>query len=652
MEKPSPSQVEDLVQLFARTLSQWSLSWLAQASLGIDLLREEGNSVGNTEELSSKLVERLINEEKLDEALALLKREAKQNALLTVGLREIQAGRRLDSPALQALLNDYEPFFNSASFQRMLPRVSGVVCAVAVKHKLRGTGFLIGPDLVMTNYHVIDECLRENGSEDTFDRDMKGSDLEFVFDYEQEPPPKLSDSRAGRSGGVVVVRAAEDWFVHARRTREGDGTIKAVPDVGVRHDYAVVRLERDIGNRTSRVGGGWIRGWLPLPKEPCDFLGKKRVVVFQHPGGMAQQLDVGYFVQLDASSTRAWYRVNSANGSSGGAAVDANGELLALHNASVDSPPGPPAATPEDRVNQGVRIDTIAADLRDYATAWQDPPDPDKQATTVWSLNDNDREPLPIIGRRVFREYVEEMMAGDGKRVMSVIGDYGTFVHFTIALLQRMLGNQVQIVRFGPGNMQNLASDDFARVLVEQLGVASDPQDPRPQQTATETRERWLGIDLPAWVARQLTRHAKAQPGSFPAWVIIDVAVPPNEAVFWKDGLRDLVTALVGVRDAGQVVEIPQLRWLFLSTAPLPAAGTDHLKEDLRGDDDLPDGFRECMQNAWRSIDQLEPALSEKFLRTIAVTTLKDNIRAAAPQLSRKALAAKVADFLASARTP
>lgn len=650
MTKPSPFQVEDLMQLFVRTLSPGSLSWLASASLGIDLLREEGDSVGDMVALSSRLVTRLIDAGKLEEALALLKREAKQNPYLVVGLREILAGRRLDSPQLQSLLTDYEPFFNSARFQRMLPRVSSVVCAVAVNDELRGTGFLIGPDLVLTNYHVIPECLCPNGVPDAFVQVAAGCKLQFVFDYQNEPPPQLSGIAAGRSGRVVVVRAAAHWLVHARRTRPGEGTV-AAEDVGLQHDYVVVRLERDIGNRPSRVGGGWIRGWLPLPKEECDYVSKKRVVVFQHPGGMAQQLDVGYLEQLDGSSTRAWYRVSTAPGSSGGAAVDANGGLLALHIAAVESPPGPPAPRPEDRVNQGVRIDTIAADLRGCA-AWQDPPDPDKHVTTVWSLNDNTREPRPIIGRRVFREYVEEMMTGDGKRVMSVIGEYGTFVRFTIALLQRMLGNQAQVVRFGPGNMQKLAPEDFARALVEQLGVASDPEDPRPQQTSTETRERWLGLDLPAWVARQLVRHAKAQPGSFPAWVIIDVAVPANDTVFWTDGLRELVTALVGVRDAGQVIDIPQLRWLFLSTTPLPAAGAEHLKEDLRGNVDLADGFRECMQNAWQSIDQLEAALPESFLRTIAVTTLKDNSRAAAPLLARKALAAKVVDFLENAHTP
>ncbi|WP_331618100.1 serine protease [Roseateles sp.] len=636
------------MQLFVRTLSPGSLSWLASASLGIDLLRVEGDSIGDMTALSSRLVTRLIDAGKLEEALALLKREAKQNAFLTIGLRDILAGQRLGSPQLQALLNDYEPFFNSASFQRMLPRVSGVVCAVAVQHELKGTGFLIGPNLVMTNYHVIEECLRENGSEDTFARDMDGCELEFIFDYQQEPPPKLNDSQAGRSGGVVVVRAAQDWFVHARRKREGDGTVKAVPIVGVRHDYAVVRLERDIGNRPCRVGGGWMRGWLPLPKEKCDYVSEKRVIVFQHPGGYAQRLDVGHFVQLDGSSTRAWYRVSTALGSSGGAAVDANGELLALHNAAVDSPPGPAAPRPQDRVNQGVRIDTIAADLRGCG-AWQEPPDPDKQATTVWSLNDNTREPRPIIGRGVFRECVEEMMTADGKRVMSVIGDYGTFVRFTIALLQRMLGNQAQVVRFGPNNMQKLAPEDFARALVQQFGVVPDPKDPRPQETATETRERWLGLDLPAWVARQLGRHAKTQPGSFPAWVIIDVAVPASETFLWPDGLHELVTALVGVRDAGQVVDIPQLRWLFLSTTTLPAGGTDHLKEDLRGDADLPEGFRECMQNAWKSIDQLKSELPGDFLRTIAITTLNDNSCAAAPKLPRKVLAAKVVDFLKNA---
>lgn len=146
------------------------------------------------------------------------------------------------------------------------------------------------------------------------------------------------------------MNAAKDWLVYARKFRIDDGTARAQLPVN-KLDYAVIRLAKSIGDRPSRMSGGPIRGWLTLPAEPCDYLEPRRVVVFQHPGGAAQQMDVGQFVQLDPSATRAWYRVSTAKGSSGGAAVSANGELFALHNAEVESPPGP-LATGAGRTRQ------------------------------------------------------------------------------------------------------------------------------------------------------------------------------------------------------------------------------------------------------------------------------------------------------------
>lgn len=637
----SPTQVEDLAELFSKSLTEGNLSWLGTAALGIDVLREDGNNMG-TKELAQRLVKRLDEAGAIHHAIALLRQESRQKGYLSLGLDEILAGRRFEPGPLQTLVNIVEPFFNSENFQRIYPRITCTVCAVAVMDEIRGSGFLIGPDLVMTNFHVLPDYLKSSEADTkVLEQNGSGKNLKFVFDYRSEPPPDLAGPKSARTGAALVVQAADDWLVHARRLREGDGTAAAAMPVDKELDYVVIRLASAVGTRPSRVSGGAMRGWLPLPAQDCDYLANRRVLVFQHPEGTAQKWDVGEFVRLDASSTRAWYSVSTAHGSSGGAAVSANGELFALHNAEVREPGLP------GRVNQGIRIDTIAKDLVEHANGWTQPPALDDSVVALWSLTDSIENARPVIGRRAFRENVAQMTAERGKRAMVVLGDYGTFARFTVALLQRLVGNQVPIAKFSPSSMQMLSPTQFINSLLQQLGVTTNLADPMPAATATETLERWLALDLPGWVGRQLARHAKAQPGTFPAWVAIDVTVAPHTLpVLWMDGLRELVAALVGVRDAGQTVDIPELRWVFMSTTPLPVGGATRLEEDLRGDLDAEDGFVECMQFAWRVIDA--SPIPASCLIAIARKVRADNdMRQAADRLPiRKALALAVAETL------
>ena len=160
----SHNQVEDLADLFAKSLTQGNLSWLGTATLGIDVLREDGNNMG-TNDLAQRLVRRLDEAGAIHHAVSLLRQESRQKGYLSLGLDEILAGRRFDPGQLQALLNTVEPFFNSEDFQRIYPRVTCTVCAVAVRDEIQGSGFLIGPDLVLTNFHVVPGYLKASAAD-------------------------------------------------------------------------------------------------------------------------------------------------------------------------------------------------------------------------------------------------------------------------------------------------------------------------------------------------------------------------------------------------------------------------------------------------------------------------------------------------------
>jgi hypothetical protein len=113
----------------------------------------------------------------------------------------------------------------------------------------------------------------------------------------------------------------------------------------------------------------------------------RKVMVFQHPQTAPQKWDVGDYVGMDQSGTRARYEVSAARGASGGAAVDANGDLFALHNAEVS--PDPPK--PAKKQNQGVRIDLVAKDFGSARPGFWLPVPAVDESRLFWSLNADHR---------------------------------------------------------------------------------------------------------------------------------------------------------------------------------------------------------------------------------------------------------------------
>ena len=71
----TPVQLDDLAELFSRTLAPGNLSWLANAVLELDLLRQDGNNL-TTPELSKQLVKLLHEREAIAAGVTLLQRES------------------------------------------------------------------------------------------------------------------------------------------------------------------------------------------------------------------------------------------------------------------------------------------------------------------------------------------------------------------------------------------------------------------------------------------------------------------------------------------------------------------------------------------------------------------------------------------------
>lgn len=209
-------------------------------------------------------------------------------------------------------------FSDIAQWRARLGQAELAVCRIeAPAWRALGTGFLVGPDLVMTNRHVV-EALATQPSPPLLVR----------FDFKLSPDG--SRLREGETFGL-----ARDWLV----------TSSPVTQL----DFAVLRLAtpaglKPTGGTASAPPRGWITPqWRELEPDETIF-------VIQHPLGETLKLASGRYDSREP--TRLRYRVDTEPGSSGSPCFTAQMELVALHRGSA-----------EGLANQGVPFDAIALAL-------------------------------------------------------------------------------------------------------------------------------------------------------------------------------------------------------------------------------------------------------------------------------------------------
>ncbi|WP_439402651.1 trypsin-like serine peptidase [Bradyrhizobium sp. DASA03068] len=626
----SPEQRADLARLLAEQLVPRNVQLLGERVLGAQAVADIIGNRPAPPMLAIQLVERMQHEGRLADAVSILRTETRNGNLLQ-GVNEILAGRRPEDLAgLQATLHAADdPFFSNDFIELYYPRVQRTVCAIALGdpvNGLRGTGFLIGPDLVLTNFHVIREFLEITGEgEEQSIRAKDGCNEIFCFfDYLSAPRPRVPPDDARPHSSTMVKALRNGWLIRARNRLDNEGIFPYATQAHKRFDYAIIKLEREIGKAPSRRSGGSMRGWLNLDSGVSflDDVGS-RIVVLQHPEGAEQLWDVGVYDKVDPSQTRIWYTVNTERGASGGPAVDRRGRLYALHNARVTNEDG------SSTMNQGVRIDLIFEDLKTAPVVSLSPPTDDDPG--YWSLSENLEDPRPIIGRQAFRETVQKMMTPTGDRLIQVVGVKDSGRHFSIDLLRRIVGTGVPVIRISPTDLRTLDPKAFVKVLAGELqlpNITSIP-DPKP----TEPVSRWLSNDLPAWLSQQLATDQARIPSRYPAWIVVDAAVLEGERVSWAENLNDLVSALMGPPDVAQVTpEIPQLRWLLLGSPNnvFPPSRHSPIVDDLSHatNTNFAQDFADCLSLGWRSIERaasIPPSLLKNMGSTFVNDAIRDN---------------------------
>jgi hypothetical protein len=182
-----------------------------------------------------------------------------------------------------------------------LRRSEGAVCRIefeGTSPQSQGTGFLLGPGIACTNFHVMEKVI--NGA-------VSASSVLFLFDCvgpDNAPSPGQS------------YRLASEWLIATSPVLE--------------LDFALLRLAGQPGSvPASTDPNGSPRGFL-MPKTH-DFLVGEPLVVIQHPGGRPRRFAVDRIKRVQPDGTRVAYAADTDYGSSGSPCFTATFDLVALH---------------------------------------------------------------------------------------------------------------------------------------------------------------------------------------------------------------------------------------------------------------------------------------------------------------------------------
>ena len=254
---------------------------------------------------------------------------------------------------LEKLVRRQVPMLKATALREQMLRVEGQMCVierrVAGLGQALGSGFLVGPDVVLTNYHVVENYLQ--GSQ--------AQNLQVRFDA-------LLQEVGVRQPEEGVVVGVDEIPVACPYTAQDKGNVNQ-PPAPAELDFALLLLADEAGH--GQIGGvagagqaKAARGWMKLPDPDPALVPGDPLIIYQFPGGreLMMAIDTEAVIGLVWDGMRLRYRNNTEPGSSGSPVFDMTWQLVALHHA------GAPGKEPV-AYNQGIP----AARIRAYLAAQQ-----------------------------------------------------------------------------------------------------------------------------------------------------------------------------------------------------------------------------------------------------------------------------------------
>jgi hypothetical protein len=397
-----------------------------------------------------------------------------------------------------------------------------------------GSGFLVGPDLLLTNAHVI--------SEDGMPRSSDIDAIDVVMDF-------LGRGQAivERADGIRVRELLRASPATARELKPGPLADWDAPDDHL--DYALLRLARPVGNDAAPDTYTKTRHWYHLsPIEP-DLSRSVQTMVIHFPRGKYlawSPMKGSWEFNPSGTRTRMRYKSDTEPGSSGGPIIDEEGRLLAIHHRG------------QQPANQAVPIWLIAAAIEDLLV----------QETAPAILQPNVGEPRPkpsealLVGNRPVVNRVplrgklwKAMTTPAAARSLVIVGTTDTGVSWSWWLLNHLAGESRV-----DDELRSKAPQGVKAVKIDLRKDIAKPVAAR-RQALIGALARSLGSEPPQdeWVAqaaRQVSEFAewcrrRLSPEGPQWWIFIDSIDEARDVK--QHGVGEVLMALVDLADDQQV---------------------------------------------------------------------------------------------------
>lgn len=534
-----------------------------------------------------------------------------------------------DQAKKQAILAELDAFMQTDDLLKVLRVDFPRVCCITgtamplqdglpVRKPVGGTGFLVGPNTVLTNWHVIAPLLDDAGNQ------RPGSDAEFAIYFDHERKERITD-HTQEVDGTVRVAPANDWFV------TGSPKSNGAAQLDLTLDYALVKLATPIGRAARNRMFGPPRGWLSIPPAAAIGLPAKdtRLICPQHPDRFGRVVDFGRAIsRYEAAGSRLAYALSSTNGSSGSPVLSTSGQLVALHEA--DGAGAGPNDPPPDEHNRGVLLAAFADSARQHLTDVDAQP---SAVTGLWAVRRRNAL-LPLVGRGKFLKWIDDQTSPQPAHppVYVARGDGKTGKSFSIDILRTRLETTADtVLAFAPtgevtGALSSTARADMlvlperpdfllvevAKALgLDEATIAAIP--PPPPDTLVRPTDLGGGVvnDLKPndWASKNLTKwledamRGKSLSAARRLWVSLEI--PPNTP--FGPAMQSFLKSWT--QRVADDHPFARFRWLFIDYEPVFIDPGKKIVDDLIPSQQITvEDIKTCIGNAYVAAGRGQPA--------------------------------------------
>jgi V8-like Glu-specific endopeptidase len=218
----------------------------------------------------------------------------------------------------ERIIRETNSFLDVDTWLGNLSRIQAQVCRIEFpKGTAQGTGFLIAPNVVITNYHVMEAVINQN---------VDYKNVVLRFDYKKLVGGKSSD------GTEYRLTKENDWLID--QSPYVDNRLPTVEEL----DYTLLKVDGNPGNSILGEKDSPKRGWIELPTKKYEFSANTPLSILQHPKGQRLKLafDTDAIIGVNENYTIVKYKTNTEPGSSGSPCFNIDWELVALHHMGIE----------------------------------------------------------------------------------------------------------------------------------------------------------------------------------------------------------------------------------------------------------------------------------------------------------------------------